>query len=90
MKSDGDAAIPMSDVEEQLTNLHGDTRYLRELIDMLEDRLKPVLKEEMAESSAKDSVSTYIVPLAENLRDVDYAIREMHMRITSINSRLGL
>ena len=86
-----DEAAPLSDIDEQVMNLKRDCKILRDTIDHLEQRLRPVLREEM-EGAEKDSgtVDTYIVPLADSLRDIDRSIQAMQIRINSMTYRLGL
>lgn len=85
-----DEAAPLSDIDEQVMNLKRDCKILRDTIDHLEQRLRPVLREEM-EGAEKDSeLNTYIVPLADSLRDIDRSIQATQSRINSMTYRLGL
>ena len=85
-----DDAAPLSDIDEQVMNLKRDCKILRDTIDHLEQRLRPVLREEM-EGAEKDSeLNTYIVPLADSLRDIDRSIQATQSRINSMTCRLGL
>lgn len=81
------AAEPISDIDQQVSNLRRDCKILRDYIDNLENRIRPILREEN-EGLEKDSeVQVYMVPLAASLRDISYSIQAMQSRVTSMTYR---
>ncbi len=85
-----DEAAPLSDIDEQVMNLRRDCKILRDTIDHLEQRLRPVLREEMDGAEKDSELNSYIVPLADSLRDIDRSIQATQSRINSMTYRLGL
>jgi len=85
-----DAAKPTErkrEADEQLDEAMGAVEGLHKLLESLEGRLRPVLRQE-PESNSKDSAVVNLTPLADNIRRIGFGVTLGCSKLNSILNRL--